>query len=117
MREFVIIQSGPLDARTIELITQWFYQVQSRALIRAQADEIARVGWNYRPVTVDVQHGRAWNKYGLQFVRNDLFADDNNRVCITIGMQKLEVRIFVREKRQLIGTLPFGFIVPVDQTF
>jgi hypothetical protein len=52
MREFVIIQSGPLDARTIELITQRFYQVQSRTVIRAQADEIARVGWKFRPVTV-----------------------------------------------------------------
>ena len=54
---FVIIQTGPLYARITELLTLRLYQVQSRAVIRAQADEIACVWWNFQPVTVDVQQG------------------------------------------------------------
>ena len=77
MRESVIIQSGPLDARITELITLRLYQVQSRAVIRAQTDEIACIGWNFQPVEVDVQRGRPWNKNCSQFVRIDLLPDYN----------------------------------------
>ena len=54
--EFVVIQPGPSQARVVQFEPQRTHQVQARAGIGAQADDIARVGRDLGLVEDDVQH-------------------------------------------------------------
>src|ERR1700754_5306392 len=54
--ELVVIQSGAAQAGVVQLETKRSHQVQSRAGIGAQANDIARIGRNLRSEQDDVGH-------------------------------------------------------------
>ena len=53
---FVIIQPGTTQTPVIELEPEWFYEMQLRTGIGAQAYDVARIGRYFRLVEDDVEH-------------------------------------------------------------
>src|SRR3984957_4050272 len=57
-RKVVIVETGALQALVIEPKPQWFHQVQSRAGVGAQADDIAGIRGDLGLEQHDMKHGR-----------------------------------------------------------
>ena len=51
-----VIEPGAAQALVVHLKTQGFYQVELKARIGAEANNIAGIGWNFRFVKDNMEH-------------------------------------------------------------